>query len=62
MNCEINLGKVWLPHELIDMVEKHKKSILKYNKDSESYDVLLNAPFSAYFSDFMMKNYFKLKE
>lgn len=62
MNCEIDLGKVWLPQEFIDMVENHKKSMLEYNKGNDSYDMLLNASFSDYFSDFMMKNYFKLKE
>ena len=62
MNCEVDLGKVWLPQELVDMVENHKKSMLEFNKDSDSYDMLLNASFSAYFSDFIMKNYFKLKD
>lgn len=62
MNKEIDLGKLWLPQGLIDMVENHKKSMLEYNKDTENYEMLLNASFSMYFSDFMMKNYFKLKE
>lgn len=62
MNKEIDLGKVLLPQGLIDMVENHKKSMLEYNKDTENYDMLLNASFSMYFSDFMMKNYFKLKD
>lgn len=62
MNKEIDLGKVWLPQGLIDMVENHKKSMLEYNKDTEYYEMLLNASFSMYFSDFMMKNYFKLKD
>lgn len=62
MNKEIDLGKVWLPQGLIDMVENHRKSMLEYNKDTENYEMLLNASFSMYFSDFMMKNYFKLKE
>lgn len=62
MNKEIDLGKVWLPQELIDMVENHKKFMLDSNKDKECYDMLLKADFSMYFSDFMMKNYFKLKK
>jgi len=62
MNVEIDLGKVWLPQELVDMVENHKKFMLEYNKDNDSYDMLLNASFSAYFCDFMFKNYYKLKE
>lgn len=61
MNVEIDLGKVWLPNELIAMIRNHKQSMLESNKDSYSYDMLLNASFSAYFSDFMMKNYYKLK-
>lgn len=62
MNCEIDLGKVFLPQELIDMVEEHKNFMIEANKDSNSYDMLLKLSFSAYFSDFMMKNYFKLKK
>lgn len=63
MNCEIELGKVWLPKGLVDMVENHRKSMLEYNKDNDYYyDLVKNASFSTIFSDFMMKNYFKMDE
>lgn len=61
MNKQIELGKVWLPQEFIDMIENHRQYMLEANKDNDSYEVLLKADFSLYFSDFMMKNYSKLK-
>lgn len=60
MNVEIDLGKVWLPQDLVVKVQEHKKFMLDSNKDNEYYDMLLNSSFSAYFSDFIFKNYYKL--
>lgn len=56
-----DLGFVFLPQELIEAIENHKKSMLEYHKDNDFYyAMILNASFSVLFTDFMMKNYYKL--
>lgn len=56
-----DLGFVFLPQELVEAIEKHKKSMLEYHKDNDFYyEMILNASFSVLFADFMLKNYYKL--
>lgn len=62
MNIEVDLGKVWLPQEVVEEIKKHRQSILDANIDKDSYTVLLEASFSSYFSDYMLKYSYKLLE
>lgn len=62
MNREIDLGKVYLPEELIKMVERYQYCILSSNRHTDYHFILAKADFSTYFSDFIIKNFDKIKE
>lgn len=60
---EIDLGKIWLPNELVDMVDAHRMSMLEYNKHNHDvYELLNKADFGMYLSDFLAKNCYKMIE
>lgn len=59
---EVNIGTMCIPDSIVELVLKHRNVMLVANKNSDSYDFLLNADFGLWFSDYLLKFGYKLLE